>query len=123
MGNTDSFSYNEQDIFEVSYTGNVEWSYSENIKCARALKYSYDYFNNDLIGDINQDQVINILDCVQLINLVLMSVYEVNADLNTDAPLIEGPTQYYGFPKIEELYTNGISDDNFLLLFIKLGNT
>lgn len=32
-------------------------------------------------------------------------------DLDIDAPLVEGPTQYWGFPTIEEFYGNGVSAD------------
>ncbi len=35
-------------------------------------------------GDVNSDQVVNILDIVQLANMILSGNYEDNADLNND---------------------------------------
>ena len=37
-----------------------------------------------IIGDINSDGIINILDIVQIVNLVLTSEYNETADLNSD---------------------------------------
>ena len=37
-----------------------------------------------VIGDINNDGIINILDIVQVINLVLVNEYEESSDLNED---------------------------------------
>ena len=37
-----------------------------------------------VIGDINEDGIVNVLDIVQVVNLVLVSEYEENGDLNGD---------------------------------------
>ncbi len=37
-----------------------------------------------LIGDLNGDGIVNILDIVQVVNLVLANEYEANGDLNSD---------------------------------------
>ena len=39
---------------------------------------------NQLLGDINQDNEINVLDVVVLVNLILVGEYQSNADLNDD---------------------------------------
>ena len=39
---------------------------------------------NQLLGDINQDNEINVLDVVVLVNLILVGEYQPNADLNDD---------------------------------------
>ena len=50
----------------------------------RAIKYDSNYFNPILMGDINNDGLINILDIVQVVTLVLESDYESIVDLNYD---------------------------------------
>ena len=35
-------------------------------------------------GDVNNDEVVNILDIVQLANMILSGEYADNADLNSD---------------------------------------
>ena len=41
--------------------------------------------NNEIIGDINQDGTINILDVVSLVNIILFGTDEsIPADLNND---------------------------------------
>ena len=37
-----------------------------------------------VIGDINSDGLINILDVVQVVNLILANEYDDNGDLNED---------------------------------------
>ena len=60
-------------IEEVTESGSVVWSYTEpgnNANIARAQKYSIDYFDDEfLLGDINEDSIIDILDIVITINM------------------------------------------------------
>jgi len=87
-GNTLITVTNQQDIFEVNYDGEVEWSYSESIQCARALKYGYDYFNNTLAGDMNSDEILNILDVVIIVQMILGNQEsDLNGDMNSDGGL------------------------------------
>ena len=37
-----------------------------------------------MLGDINNDEIVNILDIVQLANIILSGEYTENADLNSD---------------------------------------
>ena len=52
----------------------------------RAQKYAYDYFDNiSMMGDLNNDTIVNILDVILCINIVLGESEIVNnADLNSD---------------------------------------
>ena len=38
-----------------------------------------------MIGDINEDNIINILDTILLVNIVLDNGYDSSADINNDA--------------------------------------
>ena len=48
----------------------------------RAQKYSTYYFG--ILGDLNSDGNINILDTVALVNIALTTDYNVNGDMNQD---------------------------------------
>ena len=86
-GNTLVTVTTEFNFFEVDNSGRVQWDPSFNSQCARAIKYGYDYFENNILGDINQDEGLNILDVVLIINYILQNEYNVNADLNQDNQL------------------------------------
>ena len=43
-----------------------------------------DFINNQLLGDINEDDYINIQDVILLINMILNQEYELMGDLNED---------------------------------------
>ena len=64
-------------IFEINPSGETVWSYDypSNISMIpRAQKYGYDYFDEiSLLGDLNNDSLINILDVISCINIVLES--------------------------------------------------
>ena len=83
-GNTLITSSADGLILEINQFGEIELTYQQ-YNPIRAIKYSYDYLNTDvLIGDINNDQIINILDVVATINFVLSNDYNSLADLNLD---------------------------------------
>jgi hypothetical protein len=46
-----------------------------------------DYFDDTLLGDINEDGILNILDIVALVNLVLAAEYNPMGDMNSDETL------------------------------------
>jgi len=88
-GNTLITDANDGYIFEVTNDGNVVWEYTHpgnNILLARAQKYSYDYFDSQtLMGDVNEDGIINVLDIILTVNIVLgASEFSDNADINQD---------------------------------------
>ena len=86
-GNTLITDCDSANIEEVTESGSIVWSYSQsgnNVNIARAQKYAIDYFDEQNLGDINNDGTLNILDIVSLINLVLYNDYESSGDINED---------------------------------------
>ena len=87
-GNTLISDANSSYVFEVSYDGEVVWELNagNNMMIPRAQKYGYDYFDNDvLLGDLNNDQIINVLDIISTVNIVLgIDNYNINGDMNQD---------------------------------------
>ena len=71
-------------IFEVSIDGDVVWEYQgSGSQINRAQKYSVNYLS--IAGDVNSDNIINILDVVQLVNFILNgdsynSIFDINID-------------------------------------------
>ena len=45
------------------------------------------YYNIDLIGDINNDNTLDVLDIVLLVNIILINEFNVYADINQDGQL------------------------------------
>jgi len=87
-GNTLITVTSQERIFEISYSGEVQWEHSQDIRCARALKYSFDYFNNHLNGDMNDDNALNILDVVIIVQMILGNQeVNLNGDMNSDGGL------------------------------------
>ena len=84
-GNTLITDCDSARILEVTSEGHIVWEYIEsgdNVVIARAQKYSINYFN--VVGDINGDGILNILDIVSLVNLVLLGDYDQAGDMNLD---------------------------------------
>ena len=86
-GNTLITVTNESSFFEVDLDGQIQWSPSLSIQCARAVKYGYDYFENNILGDINDDNGLNVLDVILLVNMILENSFNETGDLNQDAIL------------------------------------
>jgi hypothetical protein len=92
-GNTLITDCDSADIEEITESGSTVWSYSHpgnNASIARAQKYPLDYFeevDDGILGDINGDGILNILDIVSLVNLVLTGDYEISGDVNQDSEL------------------------------------
>ena len=84
-GNTLITSAADQQIFEVNVDGQIEWYYQGEEHTVRALKYSDDYLGQVYIGDLNDDNIINILDVIIMVNIILeINDYDQQADLNSD---------------------------------------
>ena len=89
-GNTLITDCDSAHILEVTADGEIVWDYTEggaNTVIARAQKYGLDYFDGNLLGDINEDGILNILDIVALVNLVLAGEYNPMGDMNDDETL------------------------------------
>ena len=89
-GNTLITQCHTSTIIEVDNDGNILWNFQYTPEygsswIARAQKYSYDYLQNSLLGDLNDDNFLNILDIVILINIILENDSpNYAADLNQD---------------------------------------
>ena len=88
-GNTLITDANSLRIIEVDIEGDIQWEYNytgESNSIARAQKYPIDYLETDLLlGDVNNDGFINILDVVSTVNIVLGQAEWVDtADYNSD---------------------------------------
>ena len=58
--------------------------YTENDLNFENIIISFEIDTNNNEGDINDDQIINVLDIVLLVDFILSNEYEVIADLNED---------------------------------------
>ena len=76
-----SVSDNEGYMFEVTQHGDIVWEHQAD-GLNRAQKYGLDYFN--ILGDVNGDGSINVLDVVMVVGYVLDMSYIILADLNND---------------------------------------
>ena len=88
-GNTLITEANEAHIFEVTPDGTEVWYYEypgNNAMIARADRYGYDFFDfTGLLGDVNEDGIINVLDIILTVNIILgTSDFSNNADVNSD---------------------------------------
>lgn len=66
-----------------NYTGNVIISSNANFLPIN-IPITLQTLSNSLLGDINFDGLINIVDVVQMVNFVLSSTYIPQADMNSD---------------------------------------
>ena len=89
-GNTLITQTHTSKILEVDFDGNEMWEYqyesdSGSSWIARAQKYSPDYLTDLILGDLNDDEILNILDIVILVNLILSGDNSnPSGDLNHD---------------------------------------
>lgn len=90
-GNTIITFTTEAKIIEVDNDHNIIWEYiydGDNSEwIARSNKYNLDYLNDILLGDINSDGILNILDIVLMVNMVLNNEFNLVSDVNEDGLL------------------------------------
>ena len=79
---TDMFISFSDDIGIVLLTNSN--NYNAMIQIENAIFNFAEETNFAIIGDINSDGIINILDIVQIVNLILLNEYNNSADLNLD---------------------------------------
>jgi len=76
-GNTVITSSNNKRIIEVDQSDTVVWQYNysgQTNTISRSLKYGTDYFDptsNLLIGDVNEDTELDVLDVIIMVNIIL----------------------------------------------------
>lgn len=85
-GNTLITSFGNPTIFEVNNIGQVEWSVNMvNSGIARAQKFDFTYFSTSILGDVNQDNLVNIEDIQILILYITVGAnFNYLGDLNSD---------------------------------------
>ena len=90
-GNTLITDADSAEIFEVDSDGNELWNYNypgnSNVMIARAQKYGYDHFDNigGISGDVNGDEIVNVLDIILTVNIILGAAeFNQSADVNED---------------------------------------
>ena len=80
-------------IVEINNSGDNIWDYTCELELenapgsawiARANKYSIDYLQNTIPGDVNLDGILNILDMVLIVNMIIENEYNLDADVNED---------------------------------------
>ena len=89
-GNTLLTVCDDADIYEVTYEGEVVWDYhlqGMNVMIPRAQKYAIDAFEQEaILGDINGDEVLNVLDVILVVNMALGNAeIDLNGDMNNDS--------------------------------------
>jgi len=67
------------DYIDIPNLGNAQKSYIRNIL--------EEYYEQSILGDINQDSILNVQDIILVVNLVLSAEYSNIADLNSDSVL------------------------------------
>lgn len=75
------------ELFEVESDGNIVWEYTypgNNVRIARAQKYSIDFLDAGISGDINDDGLVNVVDVVLMVNIILYGGASDSADMNND---------------------------------------
>jgi len=93
-GNTIITEADDAYVIEVDSNGDVLWSYTHpgnNTMIARCTKYDLENLGTGyvLLGDINLDSIINVLDVIQVVNFILGEVIPseqqvISADVNED---------------------------------------
>ena len=83
--NDDSGNFNQQDSFICKYNHDVYIFWSDQRNGNYEIYYVKGIGQSNILGDINQDFIIDILDIIQLVQIVLdYSDATSNADLNND---------------------------------------
>jgi hypothetical protein len=88
-GNTLITTAGNPTIFEVNQEGNIEWSTNMGATgIARAQKYGDEYFNSQIIGDVNHDNVVNVNDILLIVNFILgVENIQIDGDINADGTI------------------------------------
>ena len=86
----ESFSGEHRDLVVIDSDGITEL-YRQTLNSTYFPLYEDDFreiiisnYPNSMEGDVNSDEIVNILDIIQLVNMILAGEYADNADLNSD---------------------------------------
>jgi hypothetical protein len=92
-GNTIVCQTHTSKLIEVTLEGEIVWEFQYvagigSSWIARAQKYSPEYLMNNMLGDMNEDGILNVLDIVILANLILTNDNtNMAGDMNLDNDL------------------------------------
>ena len=93
-GNTIITVVTDNRIFEIDTEGTLVWEYyyTDGGFIPRAMKYGINYFSDNIMGDINQDSVVDILDIIYMINFIIGTTtptleQELVSDINEDGSI------------------------------------
>ena len=71
------YALNDQSVCEdMLNTPSTSSQYLTNINCTESI-----------LGDVNNDGLINVIDIISIVNLILVSEFQTNADINSDAQI------------------------------------
>ena len=81
----DAGNFNQQDSYMCKHEHNVYIFWSDQRNGNYEIYYTIGTGQSNLLGDINQDFIIDILDLIQLVQIVLGDLEEIyNGDINED---------------------------------------
>ena len=86
-GNTFITEFDDSKMIEVTYEGDIVFEHSTgmNNRINRSKKYPSNYLEPSILGDINYDEIIDVLDIIILINIIVNEDDFLNgADINYD---------------------------------------
>ena len=84
-GNTFITDFINSRLTEVNYQGDIVFEYYANGKINRSKKYPLNYLDPIILGDMNHDEIINVLDIIFLVNIIVQEQeFIINADINYD---------------------------------------
>ena len=86
----ESFAGEHRDLVVIDSDGITEL-YRQTLNSTYFPLYEDDFkeiiisnYPNSMEGDVNADEIVNILDIIQLVNMILSGEYSDNADINSD---------------------------------------
>ena len=86
-GNTFITEFDDSKMIEVTYEGDIVFEHSTgmNNRINRSKKYPSNYLEPSILGDINYDEIIDVLDIIILIDIIVNEDDFLNgADINYD---------------------------------------
>ena len=70
--------------YDGSYLGSINANSLTNTVKNYIRDILEDHYQQSILGDVNEDGVINVLDVIGLVNIILGSQFDSNADINSD---------------------------------------
>ena len=70
--------------YDGSYLGSINANSLTNTVKNYIRDILEDHYQQSILGDVNEDGVINVLDVIGLVNIILGSQFDPNADINSD---------------------------------------